>query len=401
MKATVSTRFDDLAAQLAQRYKELADEYVRRASAEMPEWTVERPDLADAVRVGARQSMGTELRALAAGCRLPASCPDVDADGARYAARLGVPLHHVLLQYRLGHAIQWEAWFELVDDAEPDPNARRDLLERASRFFFAYADRMSRFATELYTDERERLLQSREQRRVQLVRELLEGGEVDADAIGYDVDGMAHLGVVAWGRGGDEAVAELARALDRTPLVVSAADETWWAWLGAHRAEGAGGPAAGRAERALRRLRTPPGARLALGTPADGRDGFRRTHRQAAAAHRAAVHSDTPLVRYEDVALETLAASDATAAREFVELELGGIDGDDVRSTRLRETLVAWFGCGQNAAATAARLGVHEQTVAQRLRAVEERTGRPVVARRAELETALRLRRLLSPSAAD
>ena len=47
MKATVSTRFDDLAAQLARRYEELADEYVRRARVEMPEWTVERPDLAD------------------------------------------------------------------------------------------------------------------------------------------------------------------------------------------------------------------------------------------------------------------------------------------------------------------------------------------------------------------
>ena len=35
---------------------------------------------------------------------------------------------------------------------------------------------------------------------------------------------------------------------------------------------------------------------------------------------------------------------------------------------------------------------VHEQTVARRLRAVEERTGGQVAARRAELEVALRLR---------
>ena len=46
-------------------------------------------------------------------------------------------------------------------------------------------------------------------------------------------------------------------------------------------------------------------------------------------------------------------------------------------------------------AAAAAALGVHEQTVAARLRAVEERTGRSVAARRAELETALRLREYL------
>lgn len=61
------------------------------------------------------------------------------------------------------------------------------------------------------------------------------------------------------------------------------------------------------------------------------------------------------------------------------------------RKVSERQTLRAWFAVGHNAAA----LGVHEQTVAQRLRAVEERTGRPVASRRAELETALRLRDLL------
>ena len=74
--------------------------------------------------------------------------------------------------------------------------------------------------------------------------------------------------------------------------------------------------------------------------------------------------------------------------------ELSGLDADDIRSGRLRQTLREWRP-GQNAAAAAAALGVHEQTVAQRLRTVEERTGRPVAARRAELETALRLRDLL------
>jgi PucR C-terminal helix-turn-helix domain len=45
----------------------------------------------------------------------------------------------------------------------------------------------------------------------------------------------------------------------------------------------------------------------------------------------------------------------------------------------------------QNASAAAAMLGVHEHTVGYRLRTIEERLGRPVIARRAELETALRL----------
>lgn len=391
-EAASATRFDDLAATLAARTEELAEEYVRRASREMPEWTVDRPDLAEELRVGARESLGAELRALASGAELPAACPPSDAEGARYCARLGVPLHHVLQQYRLGHAIQWEAWFELVEEREPDAGERRRLLERASRFFFGYADRMCGFATEHYTDERERSLRNREQRRVHLVRELLDR-RTDAapDDLGYDLDGLEHVGLIAWGPEGAEYVRALARELDRRLLIVGAADETWWAWLGGE--EGA----PDELQRALARLRPPEAVRVAMGAPSAGREGFRRTHQQASAAQRAAALRDGPVVRYEDIALEALAAADAAAAHEFIAIELRGIDGEDTRSARLRDTLEAWFACGQNAAATAARLGVHEQTVAQRLRAVEDRTGRAVAARRAELETALRLRRYLDP----
>jgi DNA-binding PucR family transcriptional regulator len=75
--------------------------------------------------------------------------------------------------------------------------------------------------------------------------------------------------------------------------------------------------------------------------------------------------------------------------------ELRGLDGADRRTERLRRTLVGYFGCGQNAAAAAAALGVHQQTVGHRLRTIEERLGAPVHERRAELEVALRLREYL------
>src|SRR5205085_10983649 len=96
------------------------------------------------------------------------------------------------------------------------------------------------------------------------------------------------------------------------------------------------------------------------------------------------------ITHFDDVALVALMSGDEDGAREFVARELAGIEGDDARSRRLRETLSAYFSAGHNAAATAARLGVHEQTVALRLRAVEERTGYPVVSRHTELDTALR-----------
>jgi hypothetical protein len=320
------------------------------------------------------------------GATIPVTCPEVDADGARRTAHIG-PLGPLLSGYRAGHAVQWETWFELVEQQQFQPSPRRELLERGSRFFFAYADRLSRFVTEEYFSERERTLRSHEQRRMHVVREILEGREGDAAALDYDVQGE-HLGVVAWGPEGANAVRELAKTLDRRVLVVSVIDQTWWAWLGGSR------PVGDRV-RALERLRPPANTRLAVGTEASGRDGFRRTHRQAVSAQRAALRTDAPVTSFEEIALEALAGENVEEAKAFAARELRALEGDDKRSGRLRETLEAYFASGQNAAATAAMLGIHEQTVAQRLRAVEERTGRPVASRRAELETALRLRRYI------
>ena len=110
------------------------------------------------------------------------------------------------------------------------------------------------------------------------------------------------------------------------------------------------------------------------------------------------------MTHYDEVALEAMAAENETEARSFIARELRGLDGADARSRRLRETLRAYFAAGQNAASTAAALGVHEHTVARRLQVVEDRIRRPVTARRAELDTALRLRRYLGagePAAAS
>ena len=62
---------------------------------------------------------------------------------------------------------------------------------------------------------------------------------------------------------------------------------------------------------------------------------------------------------------------------------------------RLRETLLAWLTMGSHGSA-AAMLGVHENTVRNRLRAAEELLGVPLTGRRTELMVALRLERLLS-----
>ena len=101
------------------------------------------------------------------------------------------------------------------------------------------------------------------------------------------------------------------------------------------------------------------------------------------------------VTEYADVALEALVLRDSQALRDFVHREIGPLNGTDQRSTVLRETLRAYFATGQNGASTAHVLGIHERTVAYRLRSIEERLGTTVQKRRDELSAALRFRALL------
>jgi hypothetical protein len=228
-------------------------------------------------------------------------------------------------------------------------------------------------------------MRSREQRRTQLVRDILEGADPDpTGALGeldYDLR-LEHLALVVSADDPEAVVRDLGRRLDAPHrLVVSLTGETAWAWLGRTRPF-----------ELPERFESIGSAVVSLGEPGGGTAGFRRSHREARDAHAVALRSrGRALVRYDDVALESLIAGDEERARAFVARELEGIDGDDARSRRLRETLRAYFACAQNASAAAAMLGVHEHTVTYRLRTVEQRLGRPVTARRAELEVALRM----------
>jgi hypothetical protein len=388
MNPEFSTQFDAIAARLQGQVEEINDAHMARMRDKLPDWALESDDLWQRMKEFGADSMRAELDALRRG-ELPETCPDVDAQGAKEGARVGGMLNALLSGYRSGQQEQWEAWLTLVENSEADQSRRRELLDRGSRFFYEYADRLSGFVTEVYSEERDRILRGTEQRRVNLVRELLEGEEVDAALLDYELSAH-HTGVIGRGEEAGEAVRELAHRLDRRLLMVGVTLEAWWAWLGGDR------PLDARAQVGLASFRPPAGTGVAFGTELSGSDGFRRTHRQAANAQAIARKLGLDAVRYEQVALEVLLLSDEQDAREFVARELAGIDGEDKRSVKLRATLRAYFDSGQNAAAAASALGVHEQTVAQRLRTVADRTGYEVATRRAELEVALRLERLLA-----
>jgi len=225
-------------------------------------------------------------------------------------------------------------------------------------------------------------VRSREQRRVQLVRDLLDGADVHSGDLGYEL-GATHRAVIAWGPGAEPELSRLADALDATLLVVAASGQTVWGWLGG-----------GAQDRSLRAAVRPWPGGLAFGRPASGPVGFRESHGQARAAHRIGVATDAAVTHFDDVALESVLLADEDAARAFIAGELAVLDsGRD--GAKLRETLSAYFASGFNASAAAAMLKVNDRTVAYRLNTIEELLGRPVRTRQAELQAAIRLERIL------
>jgi hypothetical protein len=372
---------------MAARLDELVEAWLDAMWAEPDYASWARDDLRDVARANAERDIGREVECLLAGGTLPTSCPAEVSESARLAASLGFPLAGVLQSYRAGHAVQWRAWQSAVRELGLPLDQSFELLERGSEFFFDYADRCCDWAARAYTEERERLLRSEEQRRTQLVRALLEGDRRDSEDLDYVLD-RSHLGAIAWGGEAERALDDLAEAL-RAPLLRVAVDrDTAWGWLGLEEWT------SGR-EQAVRRFVVPGTVRLAIGGPAPGPDGFRRAHEEAAHAHRVARRSAEPLTFYDDVALLALAGGDEAHARAFCARELGPLAGRGGRERTLRETLRAYLATGQHASSAAALLGVHDRTVGNRIRTVEERLRRPLATRSAELDVALRLHDLL------
>ena len=143
-----------------------------------------------------------------------------------------------------------------------------------------------------------------------------------------------------------------------------------------------------------------PRVSAACGLSGAGVDGFRKSHEQAIQARRVArLTGRQPggLVSYADVGLAAIATADPDQAREFVMRELGPLieASDDAR--RLAATLRVYLDEGSSARRAAKRLGVHENTIKNRIRAAEEQLGHPVSERVAELLVALRLAALARP----
>jgi len=234
------------------------------------------------------------------------------------------------------------------------------------------------------------------------VKSLLAGESIDLDgvetALGYRLAGR-HLGVVLWveeaAAGSDllDSLHRVASALAvaagsrQNPLFVPCDETSAWAWLAV--TPGAvlrrDDPQAVIGER-------DPTVSVALGEPASGVDGFRRTHRQALSAQSVALAAEgthVPVVHFIDVAPVAMMCSDIESVREWVGETLGPLAMDSARHARLRETARVFLQTGGSYTATAEQLFLHRNTAQYRVQKAEELRGRPLREGRLDVELAL------------
>lgn len=316
---------------------------------------------------------------------------------ARTVARRGLEMRVLMHIYRAGQQAGTEYLADVITEQDLPYTFERAILLR----LFELANKWLGISLELLTDtfveERELSLRDVFTRRAETVRAILAGDATDTDTasrrLGYRLPGR-HVAFVVWS---DDAAADgdVITALDRVAasiaervgatnkLTVPSGARGLWAWLSFDSATDLVDLRADRlADSSIR---------VALGGWGTGVAGFRRSHREAVAARAVAQSAGGSewLTDYRDVELVHLLSADREGMRALISRELAGIDGQDVGSARLRQTLHVYLQCQRSPDAAAKVLGVHKNTVRYRIQRVEELLGHDVESRRLQLETAL------------
>jgi hypothetical protein len=379
-----------LAARLRRRRAEIEQATLTRIRSVSDPTEKPDPEYLDGLRGAVSAALNYGIEAIERSEDRPPPMPTALLSQARLAARHGVQLETVLRRYLAGYTLLGDF---LIDESEKSGLLNGAALKRLLRVQAALLDRVIAAVSEEYAREAGARLGSAERRLTERVERLLAGQQLDTSELPYGFDAI-HQGAVAGGPGVAEALRGLAQALDCRLLLVPRGEESVWAWFGRRRALDS--EELGRTVAA----HLPARVSLALGEPAAGMGGWRLTHQQAKAALPIALRGSEPFVRYADVALLASMLQDDLLIASLREIYLDPLSQERDGGQILRETLRAHLAAGQNVSSAAAALGVNRHTVTSRIRAIEERLGRPLSACAAGIDAALHLEDLGHPNAA-
>lgn len=328
-----------------------------------------------------------------------AEAPVTALEHARAMASRGHSVDVMLRFYRLGHEYFTEKLSDSLADWIDDPTGALRTFIDLERFGFRYIDRISSLVAAEYVAELDRRQNQARAERDDVVRALLAGERVDLAraerVLSHRLTGR-QIGFVCWvdDRGVD--LEGFARRVGRYlgaghSLVVADGPLTVWAWVSI----------TGDTRTSLAGMPTEFPVHITAGSPHPGAAGFRTSHLEALRTRRVIELSGRTapsITEFSDVALVDAISRDLDAARAFVAAQLGDLARDDVKERGERAALLAVLDA-QGSLTTAARtLGIHKNTVLQRMRRAEERRGLPATIKVAELHAALLLCDVLGAS---
>jgi len=329
-----------------------------------------------------------------------ATAPVTALEHARAMAGRGYSVDVMLRFYRVGHDYFNARLLAGITDLVPDPAVALVVVADLQRYAFAYVDRISSEVAVEFVAEVDRIQNRARAARTDAVRGLIAGDGIDLAraerTLAHRLTGW-QTAFVCWTdrddadltRVGTEVGAHLGSS---HPLLVADGVQAVWGWVAGIRA-----PGVSRADLAPLADQIPRTVQVSIGTPLQGAGGFRDSHLEAQRGRRIIELSGrgTPVTAYAEVALVDVMSGDLGLARSFVATELGALAVNGRREGEERRALLAVLDAQGGLAAAAEELGVHRNTVLQRVRRGEERIGRPATDRVAELHAALRLAQVL------
>ncbi|WP_228533816.1 PucR family transcriptional regulator [Pseudomonas sp. UFMG81] len=313
-------------------------------------------------------------------------------DTARELARRGLSELLVNLA-RSTQNTAWELWMKMAFSLTQDPVVLEEFLAVSSRSISEFIDGNMRVITQIILQEKEAAAHDEHIDKRSLVSRLLDGREVDSEQLGRRLNYnlvQKHQAFVVWSETPDVEIRLLegmARGLAQlsgaaAPLIVFAGPATLWVWCSAAKPfdlnslHGMGAQY--------------PGIRGAIGSPAAGLNGFRRSHLEALTTQRlmGRLAGSPAVATIDQVRMVSLMTQDARAARQFVLSTLGRLATE---SKVLQHSLHAFLANGCNITQTAEVLGTHRNTLLRRLERAQDLLPVPFADHRIQIAAALEL----------
>jgi hypothetical protein len=369
------------AERLRERREEIHEAVIHRALSVAPPSGREVPGYVEGLRSAIPAAVEYAFDAIAVGEERVGPTPATIFVQAAASARSQVGLEVVMRRYAVGYSTLCDFLYQEMSALPGGTDEGYMILMRELTALF---DRIVVEVSEAYCRAEGRALPSPAERRLERIRRLLAGERIDPEGLEYPLEAH-HLAMIVSGAAPEEAAGELAARLDRRLLIGEGPGGRCALWLG-----GARPFEREELEEATGEL-AEEGIRLSLGEPGHGLAGWRRSRRQAEAAHLVAERGREGVVWYREVALLAAALRDPDLSHFLTEYYVDPLGGE---GSALGETLLVLLELNGNASSAAAALGVSRQTVASRLRVVEERIGGRLGTYAAQIETALRLAEL-------